>query len=212
MIKTYYANFFKPVSDQRFEYYLSQLPTSIRDKILRYRRWEDAHASLFGKLLLVKALKEHGLAYDLTSLQYTAFDRPFLDTSFDFNITHSGNYVACVFSESLKVGIDMEEIRPIPIDDFHQQFTEKELAEMKNSTNPMDRFYHYWTIKEAIIKADGKGLSIPLKQIYIQGDRATVEGGTWYLKSLSIDPGYKCHLATNQLVSGEVNIEKVDFG
>ncbi|MDR2383938.1 MAG: 4'-phosphopantetheinyl transferase superfamily protein [Prevotellaceae bacterium] len=36
------------------------------------------------------------------------------------------------------------------------------------TTNPFFTFYDYWTIKESVIKAEGRGLSIPLKNIFVK--------------------------------------------
>ncbi|CAN0202807.1 unnamed protein product, partial [Chrysoparadoxa australica] len=40
--------------------------------------------------------------------------------------------------------------------------------------NPRQAFYKLWTQKEAVLKADGRGLSIPITEVVINIDRATL--------------------------------------
>src|ERR1700748_879112 len=110
MIDIYYSSFKKRLDDRLFRYYLSLLPLDIIDRILRYQRWEDAHASLFGKLLLKKGLGDLGLDSCLQNLKYSKYARPFVDEDVDFNISHSGSFVVCAFSSAGKIGVDLEEI------------------------------------------------------------------------------------------------------
>jgi 4'-phosphopantetheinyl transferase len=65
------------------------------------------------------------------------------------------------------VGIDLEEIRELAIDDFRDQFTEGEWKTIVSAREPLITFYHYWTAKECIIKADGRGLNLPLASLEI---------------------------------------------
>jgi 4'-phosphopantetheinyl transferase len=185
------------VPDGAFGSLLDRMPGAIVQKITRYRRWEDAHASLFGKLLLMTALAEAGSTATLHDLQYNAFQRPFLDKGPDFNITHSGNRVACILGRTGRVGIDLEAIRPMPIEDFRQQFTQGEWAAITGAPESMSVFYHYWTAKESLIKADGRGLNIPLDQLVIdQGPGIVLGDREWQLRRIDAFMGYACHIAT----------------
>jgi len=178
---------------------LGRVPMSIARKVSTFRRWEDRHASLFGKLLLMTALEDAGLPPDLGDLQYTPFGRPFLANSPDFNISHSGNRVACVLSRQGEVGIDLERIKELAIGDFRNQFTEREWAAINGAPDPLPVFYHYWTAKEAIIKADGRGLSmpLPLDQLRVEQDTVVDTGDRrWHICRISCFEGYACHIAT----------------
>jgi 4'-phosphopantetheinyl transferase len=199
----YSTVFPEPLSSSAFEGLLSQLPAGLHQKILAYRRWQDAYGSLFGKLLLGKALRQAGLSGDLTDLRITPFGRPYLESSpdmpggvVDFSISHSGNRVVCILSTRGRVGIDLEDIGDITIDDFQSQFTAAEWTAITGATIPLQAFYHYWTAKESLIKADGRGLQIPLNSIDVSaGPEVWVNGSHWHLKSLPIFTGYACHIA-----------------
>ena len=83
-------------------------------QILRkYRRWQDAHAYLYGKLLLKEAISQLGFDHSLEFMQKTKYGKPyFKNNDFGFNISHSGEYIVCVIStdEKQNLGIDIEEI------------------------------------------------------------------------------------------------------
>jgi 4'-phosphopantetheinyl transferase len=59
-------------------------------------------------------------------------------------------------------------------------------------------FFRLWTQKEALIKANGKGLFIPLKTICINRNAAQIESEPWYLQEIPIAEKYICHLATDR--------------
>src|ERR1700722_16503737 len=116
----YSTVFPEPLSPTAFQELLSRLPPELQQKVSAYRRWQDAYGSLFGKLLLKRALLQAGLSPDLMGLRTTAYGRPYLegygksypdggDRSYpdggqdnmgrmDFNISHSGNRVVCILS------------------------------------------------------------------------------------------------------------------
>ena len=221
----YSTVFPEPLSPTAFQELLTRLPPELQQKVSAYRRWQDAYGSLFGKLLLKKALLQAGLSPDLTGLRTTSYGRPYLEGyggsylegygrsypdsnqgsvgRMDFNISHSGNRVVCILSTQGRVGIDLEETGDITIGDFQSQFTPSEWAAITGSAMPLQTFYHYWTAKESLIKADGRGLQIPLDTletggqpgILVNGRHVLVNGRPWYIRDLPIFPGYACHIA-----------------
>ena len=66
------------------------LPADMQERNARYVRWQDRHAHLFARLLLLEGGRSHGLTPDcLTRFQYTPHARPFIDGGLDFNFSHS---------------------------------------------------------------------------------------------------------------------------
>src|SRR3982751_1295192 len=104
MIKIYFSSYSKKLSNSDFSAYLNLLPAELEQKIMRFRRWEDQHASLYGKLLLMRGLEEAGLDADLIHLKHTSYGRLYLESTPDFNISHSGFFVVCAFSFQSKIG------------------------------------------------------------------------------------------------------------
>jgi len=175
---------------------LDRLPPAQKTQLLRYHQPIDRLRGAAGKLMLQAILQEQG--YDagvLDRLRADAYHRPFLDDSIDFNITHSGNIVALALSRNGRIGIDVEEIHDLDLHDYESFFNDKELHSMRSHEFPMQRFFELWTKKEAVMKANGKGMHLPVHDIKLEGERAICEGVEWQLQSLSIRPGYACHLA-----------------
>ena len=204
----------KKLEDEIFEYHLARLPEPMRRRIKKYRRWEDAHCGLFGKLLLIEGLKKYGIdEKKLKDMLYTSYSRPYLREVVDFNISHSGNGVVCALSEDCTVGIDIEEIKPLDIEDFRRQFTNRELTLMREAEDKYHEFYLWWTKKEAIIKADGKGLNIPLKAIDFPGEGlAEVNGRSWQIREIPLRDQYCCHLAFAGKPNVPVQVEPYSIG
>lgn len=195
----------------QFEQSLNSLPEGMRLKIQKFYRWQDAHAGLLGKLLLVHALQATGWQHlVLSQVRSTPFGRPYFEAGLDFNISHSGQYVICALSTTGRVGIDLEEISTIDWPSFQDQFTLAEWTSIKTCVNPTRQFYQYWTRKEAIIKADGRGLQLPLQQICTANELVNVGGTSWYTKELLIDDGYVTSISTSA-VAEEVIVKKVLF-
>lgn len=164
---------------------------------MRYCRWQDRHAALFGRLLLKIALLESGYSAScLELLRFDAYNRPSIDSSIDFNISHSGNYVLCAISKNGRIGIDIEQIKDINISYYKNFMSNTEWDDITNNEALTRRFYYYWTIKESVMKADGRGLSIPPQDIICHPDHATIYNKKWGLKEIPIiDDEYCCHIA-----------------
>jgi len=209
MIKVLVAENKAPFVRAQLDFLSYCLPSPAMDKAKKYRRWQDAQAFLWGRYLLMEGLKSYGFEkHSLLDINYTKYNRPYLPIPLDFNISHSGDYILCAFSDH-NLGIDIEAIKPIEINDFTNCFTADELLKINNAPEKYIEFFKYWTIKESVIKADGKGLSIPLETIVIS-DEIVIEENTWFIHKIDIDPGYQSHLATN--VPGQnISIERVSL-
>ncbi|WP_442591958.1 4'-phosphopantetheinyl transferase family protein [Pedobacter sp. AW31-3R] len=199
MIQIYYANYKNKLEDRIYNDYLNSLPQDIRKKILKYRNWSDAQASLYGKLLLQKGLEQLGVDNSLNNLKYTKYGRPYLEGNIDFNISHSGEYVVCAYTDDCRVGVDLEIIKPIQISDFRAQFLAQEWNKITNSSNTLFWFYYYWSAKEAVVKADGRGLSIPLGSFGIADDKTFVAHRLWHLKTINLFDDYILQVASNDV-------------
>jgi 4'-phosphopantetheinyl transferase len=195
-VRIYSTEFKDPIPNDQLDALLAGLPVDIADKVRGYRRWQDACGCLFGKLLLKEALKEQGEAAGLHQLQYTGYGRPWLQNCRDFNISHSGQRVVCAIADTGGIGIDLEEIKHLHIEDFKDQFTPGEWNDITSAPHPLYTFYHFWTAKESIIKADGRGLHLPLAGISIQPDTPILLASRyWRLQPLTSFPDYACHVA-----------------
>ena len=127
-----------------------------------------------------------------------------------FNVTHSGD-VAIVAVARVELGVDIEEVRPLD-----------DLAALVRSLSPIERrafdqlphemhlavFFACWSRKEALAKATGLGLTLPLDSFDVIDDAASVActlravrdpriaSVQWAIQDLPILNGYAAAIAT----------------
>jgi 4'-phosphopantetheinyl transferase len=194
--------------------YLALMPPGIRASILRYKRWQDRQATLFGKLLLLRALRirfpDTGIQ-KFQSLEVTRQGKPFVPGVPEFNISHSGEMVVLAVAESGAVGIDIEEIRTVDLEDFSRYVPEvANLPEGYDADHVNALFFDCWTQKEAVLKGCGKGLLAPLEQVAVQDGMSLFCETSWFIRKLPIDDRYCCHVATDEAID-HVVVERVDL-
>lgn len=187
------------LSPRRWDSLMTLVPPEQGRRIERFMQWRDRHAALFGRLLLREGLMGLGFPGDcLKNLQATAFGRPFLPGVIDFNISHSHDWALCALAETGRVGIDVEHHRDIDLEDFHDQMTPSQIQTIASASDRRGAFFDLWTMKESVVKADGRGLSIPLAGIEAADGIAVADGRRWAVRRLEAAAGYSCHLATDQ--------------
>ncbi|EWY37253.1 hypothetical protein N825_21220 [Skermanella stibiiresistens SB22] len=85
-----------------------------------------------------------------------------------FNLSNTRGLVACAIAQDRQVGIDVESLdRGADLLEISDRFmAPAEAADIRAcpEADRAHRFFTYWTLKEAYIKARGLGLSIPLDQ------------------------------------------------
>jgi 4'-phosphopantetheinyl transferase len=191
-----YTIFKECLPEATFADKLRLVPAMQAEKISKFMRWQDAHAALFGKLLLMKGLKEFGVARELQELRFNAYGKPYFDECpVSFNISHSGNCVVCVLSsETDTIGVDVEEVKPIDINDLKNIWREEEWEQI--STNDVRVFYNFWTRKEAVMKAEGKGLSITPADIELLDTLGKLGDKTYFFREISVHPDLMIHIAS----------------
>jgi 4'-phosphopantetheinyl transferase len=199
VLQVYYSIIDPAMPEQKFLHYLSLLPPSLQQDVLKYHQREDRIRTLTGKLLLREAIVQAGLSAGMMdSMGYTNYKRPFISMDVDFNITHSGLCVACVAGAGMQVGIDVEEIKPIKPDDIIAVLRDEELQEMRKTNASPETILRFWTRKEAIVKASGEGLYLPPQSIFFLDElTAKTSESTWHLHELGFGSGYVAFCVTN---------------
>ncbi|HEV2273465.1 MAG TPA: 4'-phosphopantetheinyl transferase superfamily protein [Acidobacteriaceae bacterium] len=81
-----------------------------------------------------------------------------------FNLSHSRTVALLAVSLDVEVGVDVEDIRPIEPEIAKSFFSAMEISALAQLEGDswLQGFYHCWTRKEAILKAEGVGLNLPL--------------------------------------------------
>ncbi|MGH7193877.1 MAG: 4'-phosphopantetheinyl transferase family protein, partial [Candidatus Saccharimonadales bacterium] len=133
----------------------------------RYRFESDWRRSIVRRGALRSILAEYvGLAAADLRFAYGPQGKPSLaapDAEIYFNLSHSGE-LALVAVGQTPLGVDLERWREVADADLvaRRFFTPNEVAIQRAALDGNRLFLQHWTRKEAIIKAVGKGLSMPL--------------------------------------------------
>lgn len=217
MINVLFTNIDKCFAASTWEEYLEKMPLNLKNYVLKYQKKNDRLRVLCGKLLLQKALYKMKQEALIENIQLDTYKRPFILGDIDFNISHSGSYVVLALSISqrrgntlCKVGIDVEKKRDVNYDEFERVFTAAELQTIKENINPIDKFFEFWTMKEAVMKADGRGFHLPPASFTVINNMALVDNNTWHLTKIFLDADYDCHLAT-ETKNSDIKVEDVVF-
>lgn len=113
-----------------------------------------------------------------------SFGKPFLagPAALQFNLSHTTGLTALAVS-SRALGIDVE-TRDSSVhfrDAASSVLTAAERAALECAADWDDAFLALWTAKEAVLKAEGKGLYLPLSGIEVHEDRAQGPSRLWTL-------------------------------
>ncbi len=145
------------------------------------------------------------------SQEISQHGKPFIAGGPEFSISHSGDIVVLALAEHDPVGIDIEEVRPVNVEDFLRQIPEiTNVHEKLDGFHINNFFFECWTRKEAVLKACGEGLLAPLEYVVLKGDTADFLETSWFVKKLLIEEGYCCHVATDQPIK-QLAVEHVDL-
>lgn len=184
----------------------------------RYAHLEDAARHLAGRALARRMLRAAFGLDGAVEFARSPYGKPFCpEVTADFSISHSGSMVWVALCQCASVGIDVEKIRPLP-----------DAAELTSMLHPQEQkdllslpqaelqtaFYRCWTRKEAVIKAVGMGLSMPLKSFSVhtgpqeRGWLTLFTANTacctdamhyvydhWTCRDISTTNGYQCSVA-----------------
>ncbi|RHC81533.1 4'-phosphopantetheinyl transferase family protein [Parabacteroides merdae] len=193
--------------------YIKECDIEFRNKILSYRRWQDTQLSLLGRILLRYGLDKF---YNIKEaiIRTTSYNKPFLNNkNIYFNITHAENMVACAIAK-YPIGIDVEFLNlRIDYTEFRSQMTSNELKKIHASEDKIGSFFEYWTEKEAVIKAYGKGLLVPLKSFEVNNKQCFIDNEKYYLKSIFLNKKYKCNIASKDkhIITNNIHIQQINF-
>jgi 4'-phosphopantetheinyl transferase len=160
--------------------------------------------SLIGRWLLQTLLEKKEVSLQKLHLTPSAHGKPRLSLPLDFSIAHSFDVVICLVSDEGLIGVDVEKIRDVPLEEYQSSFTEHEWSFIMKAHNKIESFFSLWTKKESLLKMHGLGLQVPLSQVSVLEAVgvvtaiASVPTGVWCSYSI---PGYSCHIAVPENAS-----------
>lgn len=151
-----------------------------RQRASRYVRHPDAIRFAVCRSVLRNCLSTAiGQSAHLIRFVSSASGRPSLYadrtiTTIDFNVSHSENHALIAWSESRRVGIDIESHCGTLNweSQIHSVFGTADMLQFTTATPAQRRglFYDIWVAKEALLKADGVGIGVWLSEFSVASD------------------------------------------
>ena len=218
------------VSPQDLSYYGSLLSPDEVQRAERFYFEKDRDRFIIGRGLLRTILGGYlNLEPAQIEFVYGEHGKPAInsrlnDQALEFNLSHSKDLALYAFNWNRKVGIDIEYMIPMAdMDDFARQFfTPNETALINSLTGQQkeDTFFKTWTCKEAFLKANGEGLTVPINQVEISFTnlgavrlksigRESGQVANWCLEMLDHFPGYNAALAVEGW-NGQIVFQKIN--
>jgi 4'-phosphopantetheinyl transferase len=197
------------LSSEQEHSYLLLLNADEQKRAARFRFPEHRRRFIIARAVLRQILCFYTkIAPDKIEFSYNEHDKPALvlpaDKTLQFNLSHSADLAVYAIARQL-VGIDVEQIQSRYELGLPERFFSAQECEHLQQVPEHERviaFYRLWARKEAIIKASGKGLSIPLSNFSVSAydDREKIVLGheVWYLQPLTLDPAFAAALASQQ--------------
>lgn len=203
MVVLCYTVFDQLWDEQTFKEQLGQLTQQQRARLLTYKDERDRQLRLQGKLLVGNMMQELGITgYTPNDIKYDEHNRPYTDHEVDFNISHAGDIVVCGGVTGGRIGVDIENLKPINIADVSEVFCEDEWNMITNSAEPIATVYKLWTRKEAVLKAAGEGMLGEPSTVNVSADMVPYGDHIYNLYSVNIKDEYIVSIATDREIGG----------
>lgn len=160
-IEIYLVKVNSPIDENTFQYLLGFIQFEKQERILRQKIKQNADNMLAGEILAKVVIKKtFDIDISRQEFAYTEYGKPYLPDYPDvhFNISHSGEYVACSVSDK-PTGVDIQKISEYKSDVAEKVCNEKELKQIESSSDSASEFIKLWTQKEAVLKMYGVGIA-----------------------------------------------------
>lgn len=153
--------------------YWALLSAEERRKQRRFYFERDRHRYLVTRAMVRTVLSKYAdLAPEQWLFATNPYGRPEVaneDTdarSLSFNLSHTSGLIVLGVTRSRAIGVDVENVceQRAAVEIADRFFAPEEVSALRTlpAQEQGRRFFEYWTLKEAYIKARGMGLSIPL--------------------------------------------------
>ncbi len=153
------------INEEEYKLLYELMPLSRKEKIRRYRKKEDQILGVASYALLRYTMYLSGISEVVYDFATNERGKPYIvSNEFYFNLSHTGNAIACVV-EPTEVGVDIQE-RIQKFDKISRKVcTSAEMEKITKSELPSDYFTKLWALKESYVKCIGTGIWDNLSQI-----------------------------------------------
>ena len=180
-----------------------------RERRARFHFESDRESYLAAHAMLRLLLATYGSSASTQRFAETERGKPFVDGGPEINLSHTRGLVACAFSRSFAVGVDVEPVERT--NDWRRLMSRvlcaAEIADILGRSAPRQqhRFYEFWTAKEAWSKALGLGLHADFRAMNALDPSTEI-----FLSRLEVVPEF-CLAAAADAHPSKVVVERFDW-
>jgi 4'-phosphopantetheinyl transferase len=201
-----------------FDAYEALLAPDERARKDRYHFEHSRREYLLTRALVRATLSRYAaVAPAAWTFRQNSYGRPEIDAEehrwIHFNLSNTRGLVAILVARDLEVGVDVEDTErngdSVGVADrFFSPFEVAALHALPEAQR-RGRFFDYWTLKEAYIKARGMGLAIPLDQFSFLLEQAPPvriafdprlgdDAAAWQFEQLALSPRHRAAAAVRR--------------
>jgi len=175
------------VAPKRFSEYLALLDREERNRLRRFHFERDRHLFAASHAFLRQTLSRYvKIPPDQLRFVVNRYGKPSLDCHskeavIHFNLSHTSDLVVVAVNADGEIGVDVERLdRNVDLlETGDLVFSREESADLRATppTGRLLRFFQYWTLKEAYLKAQGQGFSAAPNRFtvhFVPGGRAAL--------------------------------------
>lgn len=210
---------------------LDVLSEEERAKVARFAAPEDGDLYLTAHAL-TRCLLSRLVGDPPAALQFRSGERgrpelagPAAESGVRFNLSHTRGLAACGVTLHAAIGVDVEQhTRKVELDSVGRRvFSPQELASLAALSGEAQRrrFFDLWTLKEAYVKATGKGLASPLRSVTVSAeapdpvpihfsDPSLDRADGWCLRRLQLPPSHSLAVALDATADARVTWQALD--
>jgi 4'-phosphopantetheinyl transferase len=191
------------LSQEKEQFWCGILTNEEQERVNRYHFAADRRRITVTRALLRTLLGRYlDAAPKSLDFEYNKFGKPALAGSqnprgLHFNVAHSGNWSLLAFGLAAHLGVDVEHLHV----DRNVEYLAKAVLSPSQYASSLAlpdaerkrAFLEAWTRKEAIVKALGGGLSIPLDSFEVEDAYAS----EWFVRNIQVDGDYAAAIAVS---------------
>ncbi len=203
---------------------LRTLPENERSRAQRFRSNTHARQWVASRLSLRRILAAYsGFAADALIIEtncrwcghlYHGKPRLREEPSLSFSLAHTRGLLAVAITETSDVGVDLEAMSPNLRALAWDVCAPSEMAWLMSEPDTDRALVRVWVRKEAVSKAVGLGLVMPLPQVRLSGltrrqEIAVANGQAWWVREWQLGPDLYCAVGSSEPIE-EMRVFQVD--
>ncbi len=191
-----------------------------RARCRRFHDPADRHASMVCKgLWRIGAGILLGCDPRAVLMEHDEWGRPVLigrdRTIVDLNVSRTRSHCALVVARGVRVGIDIEAVAPELVTESLIRAVSPGGEGAWGFLEDPDSFFEFWTQKEAVLKADGRGLGVDPRQVVVDGklpgggvwSLCGCHGESWWVRPMGCFEGMKGAVGADRATESFVEVE-----